>query len=63
MWVRGDNKRTTIYTLIDPKSSLESISEVLGASKAHHGVVNRAVLFPLTPLLPFTGAVEAKAYI
>ena len=40
IWGRGDNKRAPIYILIDPKSSVESISEVPRASKAHLEVVN-----------------------
>ena len=43
IWVRGDTQRTPRYTLLDPKLAVESISEVPGASKAHRGVVNRAV--------------------
>ena len=40
---RGDNQRTPLYTLLDPKFAVEPISEVPGASKAHLEVVKRNV--------------------
>ena len=50
IWVRGVNKRTSGYTLLDLKLAVESISEVSGAAKAHLDVVNGPV--PLLHLYP-----------